>query len=249
MTNATRKDYETLLTHWNRVYGESDGDDGGEADWRDLAPSPKLFDAARSLRDCENALDYGCGSGWAGILMAKCGCRRVTCADPAPNAVETVKRGAARYRVEDRVRGVLASDAWLSGMPDGSYDGFFCSNVLDVVPLEMAEEILRHAARVVKPGGPVIISLNYCMLPERIGELGLDCRDGNRIYMGGVLRLVNRTDGEWIGLLERYLTVERLEHFAWPGEATEARRLFYLRAGAKGVAGPRGNADEEGKKE
>jgi len=45
----------------------------------------------------------------------------------------------------------------------------------------------------------------------------------------GVLRLVSRTDEEWAAIFSPYYTVERLEHFAWPGEAKETRRLFCLR--------------------
>ena len=47
--------------------------------------------------------------------------------------------------------------------------------------------------------------------------------------MDGVLRLVSRTDDEWAALFDPYFTVEELDHFAWPGEAAETRRLFRLR--------------------
>ena len=40
-------------------------------DYKDLAPSIKLFNAAQELGKCEYVLDYGCGSGWAAITIAK----------------------------------------------------------------------------------------------------------------------------------------------------------------------------------
>ena len=49
------------------------------------------------------------------------------------------------------------------------------------------------------------------------------------IYIDGILRLVSRTDEQWTELLGRCFRIERLDHFAWPGEETERRRLFYLR--------------------
>ena len=53
--------------------------------------------------------------------------------------------------------------------------------------------------------------------------------DGYRLYMDGVLRLVSRSDEEWIQIFSPWYDIEKLEHFAWPGEETETRRLFYLR--------------------
>ena len=47
--------------------------------------------------------------------------------------------------------------------------------------------------------------------------------------MDGVLRLVSRTDEEWARLFSPLFEVESLEHFAWPGEKEERRRLFRLR--------------------
>ena len=33
---------------------------------------------------------------------------------------------------------------------------------------------------------------------------------------------------EWTALFSRHFKVIRLEHFAWPGEKSETRRLFHL---------------------
>ena len=236
MTESAREDYQKLLDHWDSAFAmtaedrEQDRREAeGEEGWRELAPSEKLFLAARSMKDCENVLDFGSGSGWAGIIMAKCGCKRVTCADPAPNAREMAAHYAARFRVEERLHPICISDTWLAQVPDGTYDGFFCSNVLDVIPPEMAEEILCHAERIVRKDGRAVIGLNFCMPPERMEQRGMSFTDGNKVYVNGVLRLVSRTDEEWAAVLEKHFAIDRLEHFAWPGEETETRRLFFLR--------------------
>ena len=240
MTEETRKDYRQLVELWNRAFSmtEEDKAQGGresvsEEDWKGLAPSEKLLKAAQGMGNCQNALDYGSGSGWAGIAMAKSGCACVTCADPAPNARDMAAFYAGLFGVEERVHPVCIADTWLADMPDGAFDGFFCSNVLDVVPPDMAEDILRHAARIVAGGSPVIIGLNFYMTPEMAEKRGVAFREGNRLYLDGVLRLVNRTDAEWRQILAAYFEVEGLEHFAWPGEEQETRRLFFLRG--KGV--------------
>ena len=234
MEDTTRKDYESLLEHWNRAFQLTDEDKvqepDREEDWKKMAPSQKLLAAAQSLGGCENALDYGSGAGWAGIAIAKSGCRRVTCADPAPNAKETAQYWAEWFGVADRLRPLCISDSWLTEVPKGTFDGFFCSNVLDVVPPEMAEDILRQAARLLTKDARVIVGLNFYMQPEAARKRGIVFRDGNKVYMNGVLRLVNRTDEEWETILARHFRVVRLEHFAWPGEEMETRRLFYLEA-------------------
>ena len=101
--------------------------------------------------------------------------------------------------------------------------------MLDVVPLETAEEIIRELARIAISGASVILSLNYYVSPETAARRRMELTDGNRLYMDGVLRLVSRSDEEWERIFEPFFTVERLEHFAWQGEETETRRLFYLK--------------------
>ena len=65
--------------------------------------------------------------------------------------------------------------------------------------------------------------------PEKAAARGVKLTDDGVLYQDGVIRLVSRTDGEWTEFFAPYFTVEKLEHFAWPGEPAENRRLFYLR--------------------
>ena len=229
-----KEDYKNLLEHWNRVFCLTEEERAqaeepcGEEELKGIAPSEKLFDAAASLGACENVLDYGSGSAWAGIIAAKSGCPHVTCADPAPNAAEMAALNAKQFGVGEQVHPVCITDSWIGEVPDETYDGIFCSNVLDVIPPEMAEEILRNMARIIKAGGRVVIGMNDHIEPQRAAEKGLSFERGNLLYIDGVLRMVNRTDEEWTQLLGKHFVLERLDHFAWPGEKKERRRLFFL---------------------
>ena len=78
--------------------------------------------------------------------------------------------------------------------------------------------------------GTMAVGLNYYLSPEAAADKGLSLTDG-RLYVDGVLRMVSRTDEEWAEGFAPFFTVESLEHFAWPGEAEERRRLFRLRKG------------------
>lgn len=233
-SESTAQDNRALIAFWDRAFTLSEEQkaqflDQQEDDWKDLAPSEKLFQAACALGRRKKVLDLGCGTAWAAIIAAKSGCPDVTAVDAAPAAVQTARLYAARYGVADRIRFDCASSGWLKNVPSETYDGLFCSNVLDVIPPETAEEIIRESARVIRRDGAAIVGMNYYLSPEAAAAKGLDLTDGNRLYMDGILRLVSRTDEEWARLFSPWYTVEWLEHFAWPGEAKEQRRLFHLR--------------------
>ncbi len=229
-----KNDDKTLIEFWDRAFAMSDEDmaearEQGPEIWREMAPSEKLFSAAASLGCCRRVLDYGSGSGWASIAAAKSGCSDVTAADAAAGAVKAAGFFAEACGVAEKIKTVCVTPGWLASVPDHTYDGFICSNVLDVVMPETAGEILRQTARIVTPDASVIVGLNYWLSPERAAQRDMELTEDGRLYVDGVLRLVSRTDDEWEEIFSPYFTVEQLEHFAWPGETEETRRLFYLK--------------------
>ncbi len=228
------KDNQDLTRFWNEAFLLSDDDrngilEEGRDGWKDSAPSGKLYLAAASLGSKKKVLDYGCGSGWAGIIAAMNGCPDVTAADTSENALEAVRFTAAFYGADRSLKTAQAGPGWLASQPCGSYDGLICSNVLDVVPPETAKEILRESARIVTEDADVVIGLNYYLSPEAASAKGLSLTEDGRLYLNGVLRLVSRTDEEWIALFDPFFTVVSLDYFSWPGEKAETRRLFRLK--------------------
>lgn len=233
MENIER-DNQALIAFWDKVLSLSEADQpelrNVEPDsWKDLAPSKKLLEAACTLGKKRKVLDYGCGSAWAGIIAAKSGCPDVTVADAASGAIQTAKYYASAYDVERQLHAVCSDSGWLKNIPANTYDGFFCSNVLDVIPTETAIDIIRESARITSSNASVIIGLNFYLSPDAAAERGMKLNDGSRLYVDGILRLVSCTDEEWTELFSPWYDVERLEYFAWPGEELEIRRLFYLK--------------------
>ncbi|MBR4905607.1 MAG: class I SAM-dependent methyltransferase [Clostridia bacterium] len=234
MNEQTMRDNQTLVSFWNSVFALSEADKEGARQegigpWEALAPSEKLLSAVCALGGRKKVLDYGCGNGWAAIAAAKSGCEDVTAADPAPNAAEMTQFVSELLDVSDRVHPVRIDYGFLKSVPSETYDGLILSNVLDTVPPETAEEILREAARVMTEDAEVLVGLNYWLSPEAAAEKGTELTDGRLLYLDGVLRLVSRTDAEWEAIFAPYFTVESLTYFAWQGEAEEKRRLFRLK--------------------
>ena len=227
------QDNLTLINFWNQAFTLSEGQKAQilnqREDWKELAPSEKLFLAAHSLGRREKVLDFGCGTAWAAIIAAKGGCHDVTAIDAAPSAVQAARLYAVRYGAADRIRFECADADWLKSVPSETYDGIFCSNVLDVIPPKTAGEIIRETARIMKQDGSMIVGLNYYLSPETAAARGMELAEGIRLYMDGVLRLISRTDEEWAEFFSPWYDVEKLTYFAWQGEASETRRLFLLK--------------------
>lgn len=233
MEKENLKEYQTLVEFWNQSYQFNQSTDeqsevDPEVDYLSLAPSPKLLDAAASLGKKTNILDYGCGSGWASIIIAKNGGQHITSTEVISNGLKMTEYYAKAFNVQDKIFPLQIDEQWLSKQKNNCFDGVFCSNVIDVVPQDMAEAIVEDLGRILAKDGHAIISLNFYMDSEMAKIRGLIVKD-NQIYINGVLRLLSLTDEQWTAIIEKHFTIEKLQYFAWPGEQNETRRLFYLR--------------------
>lgn len=200
-----------------------------KGDYKDLAPSIKLFNAAQELGKCEYVLDYGCGSGWAAIIIAKSGAKKIRAVDLGDNIIDTAKFYAELYGVGNNLDILKISPDWFETVPYEIYDGIICSNVLDVVPLETSLYIIKELARIATKDAKVIIGLNFYLSKEDAKNRGLELIEDKYLIINGTLRLLSLTDEKWTQLFSPYFEVESLEYFAWPGESKETRRLFRLK--------------------
>lgn len=194
-------------------------------DYKEMAPSEKLYYALCKLKG--NVLDYGCGSGWASIILAKNGLE-TTSVDVSRNGIDALKFYSEVFKVKDKIKSFTIDENWLSKEEDNKYDGIFSSNVLDVVPLEMSLEMIKEFSRICKKGGKVIIGMNFYLDPVIAKERKMELNSDNELYVNGVLRLLNKSSEEWKEEFSKYFKVEKLEYFSWPGEQKETRRIFYL---------------------
>lgn len=230
------KKYNDSLKFWNSAF---DMDDKAkeeytekinpETDWRNQASSDKLADIIiNNLSDKKRVLDYGCGEGWAGIILKKSGCEEVTCVDVAENAVKLASFFRDIFKISEGFTAQCVSTDWIEKSPEAVFDGLFCCNVIDVVPEEAAENIIKNMARITTDDAVILIGMNYYIEPVSCPEKNVEVRNKNELYVNGVLRMVSRTDDEWKKIFERYFNIDSVEYYAWPGEKEEKRRVFCL---------------------
>ena len=228
-----KKINEDLIKFWDTALTISD-EDKEEAfkytdlDYKELAPSTKLLNAVSNFKDCENVLDYGCGTAWGAIVAIKSGAKRVDAVDLGENIIESAKFYAKLYNAEEGFNAFKVDENWLETVESNKYDGIVCSNVLDVVTDDISESIIKELSRILKSGSKAVIGLNFYMSPEKAKERGMDLVDGNKLFVNDVLRLFSLSDEEWAKKFSKYFNVLSLDYFAWEGEPKETRRLFVL---------------------
>lgn len=222
-----------LNKFWNNYYKLNEEDLNyfksiDPSDFLSLAPSKKQIDALNLFKDSKNVIDYGCGNGWASIIMAKLGAFKITAVDLNENPIKQLNLFKKAYEVDDKITSLIIDDKWLKMQKGNSYDGFFSSNVIDVIPLNISESIIKEAKRILKKDSYAIFSINYYISIDEMKKRKWDVKD-NSAFIDGILRLTSLSDEEWINVFTKYFNVIDVIHYAWPEEENENRRLFILK--------------------
>ena len=114
----------------------------------ELEPAAQAAVAALQLRAGERVLDVGCGTGNAALVAAAAGAA-VTGADTSPRLLDVAR---------ERVPGgeFVLADAVELPFADGAFDA--AVSVFGVIFARPAERAVAELARVVRPGGRVVIT-------------------------------------------------------------------------------------------
>jgi len=101
------------------------------------------------FQGCKNVLDIGCGRGEFLKMMKGAGV-------PA-RGVELSVESVAVCRSEGLDAEVADVYPYLAGLPEGSLDGIFCSQVVEHLPPDRLPELIRLCASRLAPGGVIAI--------------------------------------------------------------------------------------------
>lgn len=158
---------------------------------------PKQILRELSIERGSTIADFGCGSGYFPIALAKAtgSAGRVIAVDVLPSALNLVE-GRARNDglVNIEIRRANLEVYKSSGLDDMSVDLVFLANILH--QSYKKAEILKEAVRVVKPGGRIVI-IEYRLQSYGVGplpELRLDKPVARRLGEAEGLNVVKEFD-------------------------------------------------------
>lgn len=220
------KEYQAALTFWNDHFKEEKPE---------LLPDKPvgctyLEGKLKEFLGAHKVLDFGCGSGWASLYLKQIGCKDVTGIDQAENAIKVAAETAKLNGFTEGITFIHGDDTYLINFDGETYDGFFSSNTLDVIPTEVTAMILSQVKRICMPDARILIMLNPYLTKELNEKINMEQITQDSYTKNGILRCVNRTKEEWSTFFEQFFIIETYDEFECDDEPKGlGRRLFGLR--------------------
>ena len=217
--------YDRCVRYWDGVYATeepvipSTPDTGIPAltaglDW--------LCDSTQSI------LDFGCGNGTALCWCALRGVPSLTGVDLSAEAVRLARARGERMSAghfEIFHGGVDVLDS----LPDASFDGVLLMNILDNLYPQDADRLLSACARLLRPGGKALITLNPRLSPKQIKAWNIRVIEGDLLDDG--LLLNNLSDRAWQSVIARHLSCQPPEPLFMPGQEQPSRLMRARKSG------------------
>ena len=148
---------------------------------------------------CGTILDLGCGMGYCLMVAALTGksLTRGLGIDPSASAVMRANASAERSSI-NTLTFTTGDHRALLEMEASSFDAVICSNVLDVIPKETSDDLIKAIDRVLRPGGKLLVKLNFYLDDALIERIGMEKIGDDAYAIKGVFRAYNLTTEQWI---------------------------------------------------
>ena len=220
------KAYDRETGFWNEIYSEYQPVDLRNIE---LTVEPGFDGCLKEFGDKTNrVLDFGCGTGdiifqYTQYFPEKKGVG----IDEAEKGIAFAEKTAkmSQYR---KLHFFTGNSEMLADFEDGEFDGIILSNVLDVMPEQVDESVLKRLNRVLASGGYWFVKLNPYYTVKELRELDYES-EGNHLYEeDGILRLHQETTNYWKRIFESYGTIERYMEFVYPWQKG-LNRLFLIK--------------------
>lgn len=220
------KQYECTTALWDKVYASCNLED---LTGLELSVEP-TFDACLTIfsENSERVMDFGCGTGDILFQCAQYG--NLEYGIGIDRSEVGIKFGKQMVNLNHfkQLDFIVGDITQVSQMEEESFDGIILSNVLDVIPKDTAETILKELTRLLKKDGLMFIKLNPYVNDNKLKELGLNCFYDNLYEKDGYLRIRRIETSELERQFEENFCIERYLEFPYPWQ-DGMNRLFLLR--------------------
>ena len=184
--DTIKRDYNRSINMWNDVYSKCKIVD---LKGKSLSVEP-MFDICLDIfaSECKKVLDFGCGTGDVIFQCYEFGNMDSGLGiDLSETGIEFAKKFASvnKYNNLDFKVGDIS---YFDNFADGSFDGIILSNVLDVMPKDVALKTFKRLTDLLAPKGLMFVKINPFYEKSDMKEWGLTQIKDNLFEENGVLR-------------------------------------------------------------
>lgn len=220
------KEYDEQTKLWNDTFSTCKIVD---LTGKELSVEP-TFDVCLAIfaSQCKKILDYGCGTGDVIFQCAEFGYTEHGIGIDLSQVGIDYANKMAKFNHFDQLEFSVGDITYLKHFEAETFDGIILSNVLDVMPKEVAVSTFRELTRVLKTGGLMFVKLNPYYDEKELEDIGYVKLKDNLYEEDGVLRLRECDTAAWKRAFEKHYEVIRYLEFPYPWQ-DGMNRLFLIK--------------------
>lgn len=218
--------YDRETEFWNEIYADSQPVDLREFP---LKVEPGFDECLRDFGEkTHRVLDFGCGTGDIVFqYIQNFPDKKGVGIDEAESGIKFAKKTASLSKYKN-LHFFTGDIEMLQDFEDGEFDGLILSNVLDVMPEQVDEKLLKELDRVLKHGGYWFVKLNPYFTKKELRNFEYIKETGHLYEKDGILRLHQETTEHWKRILGNHGKIIRYVEFCYPWQEG-LNRLFLIR--------------------
>lgn len=220
-----RQDYNRAVNMWNKTYSKCKIVD---LKGKSLSVEP-MFDICLDIfaSKCKNILDFGCGTGDIIFQCYEFGNMYFGLGVDLSSAGIEFARKMTTVNNYKGLNFDIGDISYFDGYEEGSFDGIILSNVLDVMPKDVAVKTFNRLTELLSPKGLMFVKLNPYYDKADMEEWNMTQIKDNLFEEDGVLRYRELDTASWKQSFEKSYNILRYLEFPYPWQEG-MNRLFLL---------------------
>ncbi len=163
-------EYKDTIGFWEKVFASKEQLCKG----RDYTKNIGVIDLEKGIEwissTSEKILDYGCGNGVMVLRTLAYGVNNIHGIDICENAIKAALKSVQEYELKDKASFEIGGVEALEKLQDCEFDGVILSNIIDNMIPKDSLRLLDEVARILKPGGKLLLKINPYIEEEKRQE-------------------------------------------------------------------------------